>query len=166
MPKSRAFGLLLIVVLLLLIPSAIGYWRIEAIRDTYASHVPQENSQTEGTKGAAGALSDQSSTFTGWAVGLLAWISGLAFVSELRKIPNRSRALLFLPPAAGLVLASIWAGIIFNRRFSYLALNEALGSDSPLNNLLMEQQNLLFVAIVPVAIATVLFFWHLLKEKT
>src|SRR5437763_1031236 len=119
MKTSKTYILLLIVVVLLAIPAVIGYWRVERIRATYPSHVARENSQTEGSKNAAAALSAQSSKFTGWAVGLLAWVVGIAFATELRRIPHRSRALLFLPPAVGLILASIWAGIVFDGRFSY-----------------------------------------------
>lgn len=162
MKTSKTYILLLIVVALLVIPAGIGYVRIERIRDSYSSHIARENSQTEGTKNAVAALSDQSNTFTTWAVGLLVWIGGVAFVTELRRIPNRSLVLLFLPLAAGLVLASVWAGIIFDARFSYLALNEALGGDEPLNNLLIEQRNFLFFSMIPIGITTVVFFLHLL----
>jgi hypothetical protein len=165
MRASKTYGLLLVVIVLLVVPAAIGYYRVESIRDTYPSHVAAEKSQTDGSKSAAAALSDQSNKFMGWAVGLLGWIGGIAYLTEFRRIPHRSRALLLLLPAASLLLVSIWTGLVFARRFSYLALNEALGPDVPLNNLLLEQWNYLLYSLVPIGITTVLFFWQLLLQR-
>jgi hypothetical protein len=163
--RVKAYALLSIVLVLFLGPLLLGFLRVEHIRDTYKFHKAREASQTEGSKGAAAALSAQSNKFTSWAVGLLAWVGGVAYATELRRIPHRSLGLLLLPPAAGLLLASVWAGVVFDRRFSYLALNEALGSDVPLNNLLLAQSNCLFISLLPIGVTTVLFFWHLLLQR-
>jgi hypothetical protein len=150
---------------MLLSPLKVGLSRVEEIRKTYPKHQATFRSQTDGSKDAVAALASQSGKFTGWAVALIAWVAGLTFASEGRSNLRRTHAVLLLAPSAGLLLVSIWAGVKFDARLSYLALNQALGTDKPLNDLLLTQRDYLLTALVPIAVAPVLLAWSLLADE-
>jgi hypothetical protein len=146
------------------IPAGVGLWKVEQVRAAYdAGPPPQRGTQTPGLKDSAETMAAHSDTLTTWGVGLLVWIALVGMTASIRETPWRGFVLLLLAPAAGLLIPSVWASIIFHRRLAYLRLKEALGYDNSLNALLGTQSTWLFLSLIPLAIVTFIFFVSLLR---
>jgi hypothetical protein len=115
-------------------PVVYGYREADKIRDTYQVGAKTPTPTTPATA-ASGAqiqaaptpvpdpLNQQNKQMIDWGVLLLGGCVALCISAKLHRIRfHRALYLLFISPAAGFLLVSLWCGVLFQSRVAFLAI--------------------------------------------
>lgn len=154
-------GILLVAVALamFLTPLAVGLCSVERIRAEYSeAPPPTRGTQTEDGVETVEKMASQVDDLLKWSVGLLSLIGAVAAGAEWRKVRWRRGVILIMSAAAGLLLPSIRAGIVFDKRHAYLISKGAVSPGGSLNDLLSLQYGYLTASFLVVLIAGMVLF--------
>lgn len=173
---TKAIIRVVLLILILIATSVYWYSRIDTIRASYQTveQLPKsepENSRSKDAteemghgdskvsrwKDAAKEMRNQNQLLINWGALLLAGITALVATSTVHAIPKLEWIYLLLAPAGSLLLGSLWAGVIFQRRLTYLILKDDIESIGSLNSLLTAQAELLQWGVIPLAILALVF---------
>jgi hypothetical protein len=117
-------------------PLVYGHWQTDKIRDTYQAS-QKISSPTMAQSAAPGSssqappaptivpdpLNQQNKQMIDWGVLLLGGSVALSITAKLHRIKfYKGLYLLFIGPAAGFLLASLWCGVVFQRRVAFLSI--------------------------------------------
>ena len=151
---------ILLLLVLLLVPAYYWYSRIENIRSQYQvaeRAEPQRDIRGTCWKDFIAEMSKQSQLLITWGVLLLAGVTALATTTKIHPIPNVEWVYLLLAPATSFLLGSLWAGVVFERRLTYLMNKDGFGSVSSLYGLLGVQSELFEYGVVPLGLFALCF---------
>lgn len=152
---------------------------INRIRDSYQKPVPatiKESAQDmpkpaanpsveaqSGPKPVPEPLSQQNKQMIDWGVLLLGGIIGLVTVTKVHIIEKCEWLFLIVAPAASFLLASLAAGIAFQRRAAYLSVQPTPDSLDSLNALLSTQSDQLEYAVLTLSVFALIFLFGIVS---
>lgn len=141
-------------VLILLIVAIFGpalwwYQRLEGVRARYATECTQgqsTGSTAADISGGINSMKEQSALLLNWGLVGLGGVIALITTTGTHPFLGIRWLFLLLAPALSLLAGSLWAGLLFQRRVTFLGLN-ACRDTGTLNDLLLGQSDLLQYAI-------------------
>jgi hypothetical protein len=102
-------------------------------------------------------MGPQNKQLIDWGGLLLAGVIALVITTKVHAIKYYEWIFLLLSPAASFLLCSLWAGVVFQRRAAYLAIQTNSVRLDSLNELLgLQSQNLAF-GLMPLSIFALVF---------
>lgn len=152
-------------VLLFLGPLVYGYRQIEDVRDSYQRLKPattQSAAQSTEAKTATvpDPLNQQNKQMIDWAVLLLGGSVALSTTTKLHRFKiYKTLYLLLIGPASGFLLASLWCGVVFQRRVAYLSIQTEPESFEALISFLRIESNLLTWGVCLLAVFALCFLF-------
>lgn len=148
--------LLLVLVIALAAPSRYWWTRLENVRDKYEIECGRTSEGTPKTledltgKGTD-SMKEQSALLLSWAFGILGAAIALVTTTGTHRFEGIRVLFLILAPALSFLTGSLWAGLLFQRRLTWLQLNDCAARGT-LNDLLLAQNELLRYAICALAV--------------
>lgn len=113
-------------------PLLYGYWQTDKIRDTYQkvsaptaaqSAAPTVSQAPPTPMTVPDPLNQQNKQMIDWGVLLLGGSVALSITAKLHRFNIYKALYLFcIGPAAGFLLASLWCGVVFQRRVAFLSI--------------------------------------------
>ena len=166
----------LLLLILFFGPLVYGWREAEKIRDTYQRASTAGSQTSSGTTAPSGAspastteetpkpvpdpLNQQNKQMIDWGVLLLGGCVALCISAKLHRIRfHQALYLLFISPAAGFLLTSLWCGVLFQGRVAFLAIQKKAQRDpfDALLSYLKLESTLLAVAVSLLAVFAVCF---------
>jgi hypothetical protein len=152
----------IVLVITIIAPSWYWWARIESVRDKNevcetVPLIPEDRIET-----ATDSMKEQSALLLNWAFVALGAIIALLTTTRTHRFTHIRMLFLILAPALSLLTGSLWAGVLFQRRLTYLQLNGCTERQT-LMDLLLAQSNLLNTAICVLATFSFLCLLQILK---
>lgn len=152
-----------------LLSLSTGYWycRIDAIRAEYQESMKKPQGTELGSQQTNAILPDmrkQNELLTNWGVIALGGLIALTVTTKVHPISRLEWIYLLFVPAASLLLGSLWASVVFQRRLTYLAL-KGIASVESLNKLLTAQSDFLQLGILILGLFTGIFLLNIVLGK-
>ncbi len=152
--------------LLFVFPTYCWIHSSESIRDSY--QVPNTKQQSTVTAPTAPETAKpspvipehmevQNKQMIDWGVLLLGGLVALVTTTKVHKIAYCEWWFLILTPAASFVLGSLWAGVLFQRRAAYLAVQQASDTSESLYKFLSLQSTEFIYCLIPLALFALVF---------
>ena len=166
MPSVRARAVLRVLLLVILSASAAlhSWFAIDAVRDHYQDlerNKPGDEDKPQ--KDMVTNLAKQSETLLGWAVLALAGTVTLVISTKVR--PTRGLAWVFIcfGPGGVLLLASSYAGLIFQRRVAFMTSINNFADFGSLNALLNLQSEFFVYALAVFSLFAGFFLYRIVQ---
>jgi len=142
----------LVVLLLIALGAPIGVWTnvLESVRDGYDVECPEVTAaeQVQGDRSIGrDSMKEQNALLLNWAFVALAGTIALITTTGTHPFKWIQWLFLLLAPALSLLVGSLWAGLLFERRATFLEVNQCAATGT-LNDLLLAQSNLLAYAVL------------------
>lgn len=140
-----------LVLLLISVVSTAGCWftRLEGVRaryDTECVASAGDQQQSPDTTAGISSMKEQSALLLNWALVALGAAIALITTSGTHRFSGIRWLFLSLAPALSFLAGSLWAGLLFQRRVTFLELN-GCAAIATLNDLLLWQSDLLQYAV-------------------
>lgn len=101
-------------------------------------------------------MTRQNDLLINWGVIILGALVALVVTTRVHKAPLVAWLFVLVGSAATVLIGSLWAGVLFQRRLTYLV-QKPLVSVSSLNELLLAQSELLEMALIPLGVFAAAF---------
>jgi len=140
-----------LILLLVTVVSPAGCWftRLEGVRARYEAECvagPAEPQQSPNTSAGISSMKEQSALLLNWALVALGAAIALITTSGTHRFVGIHWLFLLLAPALSFLAGSLWAGLLFQRRVTFLELNGCPATGT-LIDLLLWQSALLQYAV-------------------
>lgn len=171
---------LVLLVLLLALPTCYWIHSSESIRDSYQVPVTQPQSTAapatspepakpspDSAKASAECaklspevpkrMTEQNKQMIDWGVLLLGGLVALVTTTKVHKITYCEWWYLILVPAISFIFGSVWVGVLFQRRATYLEVHQLADTSESLLRYLWLQSTAFTYSLLPLALFAVLF---------
>jgi hypothetical protein len=145
--RWKELAMVVLLLATILVPGYLWFDGLNDIRNTYANELIKKGAKADWAR-AVDFMQKQSELLLNWAIALLGGIVAIITTRTLHQFKYIKLLYLLLAPALSLLVGSIWAAQLFQRRLTYLKLHDRTGSGGgTLNDLLLAQSEYLQYAI-------------------
>lgn len=165
--SNRLLIRVIIFVLSVALSGGYCYHRVDLIRAQYQNYKEKQNADSIRNydyKSAFEKMADKNELFINLAVAVLGGVITLVIVAKVHPIVHIEWVYILLGPAASFLIGSLWSGVIFQSRLTYLTLKK-IESFETLNELLMAQSDFLEYAIYILSIFGCIFLLNIVLGR-
>ncbi|MBZ5668034.1 MAG: hypothetical protein LAO30_26050 [Acidobacteriia bacterium] len=102
-------------------------------------------------------MTEQNKQMIDWGVLLLGGLVALVTTTKVHKIAYCEWWYLILTPAASFIFGSVWVGVLFQRRATYLEVHQLADTSESLLSFLSLQSTAFTYSLLPLVLFAVLF---------